>query len=679
MSTLKVDTIAANSAATISISSPIAMTQTASITGSLSTSAISSTGTISTTGELDGATLDISGNGVLDGQLNVGSLLVAGNLSASGILVDGEELRPHVFAFGSFSGSTLAGGKNCTAVIDSSGTLTVTFTTAAPDANYVVLSSTKDQASPVQVSSKSTASFEISSVPTAGVDFLVVALLGSQGEVTAALPTVSLDNLTDVDLTGLDDNEILVYDLASGKFKPEPAGTGSGSVTEIVAGTGLTGGTINSSGTIAHQAVPTTGLTSVGFPSAISIDTLGHIASLTGDATAGDARDTLGLGDSATKTVGTTSGTVCAGDDSRLSDPRTPTAHTQALSTITDAGTSASLDVASSGDATSSQVVKGNDSRLTDARTPVAHSANLVTSDTLGVDRIPTITLAKVSDAGTAAAAATGDFEASGSIATHNAITTAHGISAFGATLVDDADATAARTTLGAAGTNHSHSIGQITGAGTAAALDVGITSNDVLQVSTSGVTANEFLRIEALGTKAISRTAAEVLSDIGAATSAQGTKADSALQDVVSDTTPQLGGNLDVQARTITTSTTNGSIVIDPPGTGFLQVEGTTNPGKIRLMCEAGTHGVGLISPAHSAGANYDLVLPTATGSANQLLKTDGSGNLGWTDPTAVANNVTSPAMTSVSAGSITGVIKCSQAQYDAITPVSTILYVIV
>jgi len=98
-----------------------------------------------------------------------------------------------------------------------------------------------------------------------------------------------------------------------------------------------------------------------------------------------------------------------------------------------------------------------------------------------------------------------------------------------------------------------------------------------------------------------------------------------------VDDTTPQLGGNLDVQARTITTSTTNGNIVIDPPGTGFLQVEGTTNPGKIRLMCEAGTHGVGLISPAHSAGANYDLVLPTATGSADQALKTDGSGNLGW------------------------------------------------
>jgi hypothetical protein len=39
----------------------------------------------------------------------------------------------------------------------------------------------------------------------------------------------------------------------------------------------------------------------------------------------------------------------------------------------------------------------------------------------------------------------------------------------------------------------------------------------------------------------------------------------------------------------------------------------------------------------------------------------------------------VNSPAMTGVSAGSITGVIKCTQAQYDAITPDATILYVIV
>jgi hypothetical protein len=49
---------------------------------------------------------------------------------------------------------------------------------------------------------------------------------------------------------------------------------------------------------------------------------------------------------------------------------------------------------------------------------------------------------------GTAATTSSAAYEAAGSIATHAALTTTHGISAFGATLVDDANAAAARTTL---------------------------------------------------------------------------------------------------------------------------------------------------------------------------------------------------------------------------------------
>ncbi len=44
-------------------------------------------------------------------------------------------------------------------------------------------------------------------------------------------------------------------------------------------------------------------------------------------------------------------------------------------------------------------------------------------------------------------------------------------------------------------------------------------------------------------------------------------------LGEVVEDTTPQLGGNLDVQTRTIFTSTTNGNVVLDPNGTGTVDV----------------------------------------------------------------------------------------------------------
>ena len=56
------------------------------------------------------------------------------------------------------------------------------------------------------------------------------------------------------------------------------------------------------------------------------------------DADAAAQRATLGLGDAATKNVGTTAGTVAAGDDSRLSDARNPTAHTHALSALTQSG-----------------------------------------------------------------------------------------------------------------------------------------------------------------------------------------------------------------------------------------------------------------------------------------------------------------------------------------------------
>ncbi len=55
-------------------------------------------------------------------------------------------------------------------------------------------------------------------------------------------------------------------------------------------------------------------------------------------------------------------------------------------------------------------------------------------------------------------------------------------------------------------------------------------------------------------------------------------------INNVVEDTTPQLGGNLDVNGNTIT-SASNGNVVIDPDGTGIIELGanvgvGTTSPG---------------------------------------------------------------------------------------------------
>ena len=106
---------------------------------------------------------------------------------------------------------------------------------------------------------------------------------------------------------------------------------------------------------------------------------------------------------------------------------------------------------------------------------------------------------------------------------------------------------------------------------------------------------------------------------------------------DVVSDTSPQLGGDLDVQAQQITTSTTNGNIKLTPNGTGVIEVKGAGGAdGTLQLNCSANSHGVKIKSPPHSAAASYTLTLPDTDGSANQVLKTDGSGNLDWVNQTS-------------------------------------------
>ena len=160
---------------------------------------------------------------------------------------------------------------------------------------------------------------------------------------------------------------------------------------------------------------------------------------------------------------------------------------------------------------------------------------------------------------------------------------------------------------------------------------------------------------------------------------------------DVVDDTSPQLGGDLDVNGNKIV-STSNGNIEIEPNGTGnvildtdqvdigggaetgqissngaydlklvtnsgtnsgyinivdgangnqqiypngtgYTEIGGGTNPGTIQLNCESNSHGIKLQSPPHSAGQSYTLKFPTGDVTADRFLKVasvSGSGATG-------------------------------------------------
>ena len=101
---------------------------------------------------------------------------------------------------------------------------------------------------------------------------------------------------------------------------------------------------------------------------------------------------------------------------------------------------------------------------------------------------------------------------------------------------------------------------------------------------------------------------------------------------DVVDDTSPQLGGNLDTNDNQIIT-VSNRDLNLYPNGTGAVEVGGNTNPGTVILNCESNSHGIKLQSPPHSAGQSYTLKFPTGNVTADRFLKVasvSGSGTTG-------------------------------------------------
>ena len=82
------------------------------------------------------------------------------------------------------------------------------------------------------------------------------------------------------------------------------------------------------------------------------------------------------------------------------------------------------------------------------------------------------------------------------------------------------------------------------------------------------------------------------------------------AISNVVEDSTPQLGGDLDMNGQDIVT-TSNADIDLAPNGTGKVVVKGNTNPGTVVFNCESNSHGQTVKSQPHSASVTNVLTLP--------------------------------------------------------------------
>ena len=81
-------------------------------------------------------------------------------------------------------------------------------------------------------------------------------------------------------------------------------------------------------------------------------------------------------------------------------------------------------------------------------------------------------------------------------------------------------------------------------------------------------------------------------------------------LTELSGDTSPQLGGDLDMNGQDIVT-TSNADIELAPNGTGKTVLKGNTNPGTLVFNCEVNTHGQTVKAQPHSASVTNVLTLP--------------------------------------------------------------------
>ena len=146
--------------------------------------------------------------------------------------------------------------------------------------------------------------------------------------------------------------------------------------------------------------------------------------------------------------------------------------------------------------------------------------------------------------------------------------------------------------------------------------------------------------QLTAKGSKVASTDRIMISEDVGGGTFTSKYVTGSEVNKLSLDTTPQLGGNLDVNGSKIT-SASNGNVIIEPNGTGALVIGGnSTAATTVRFMEDSdnGTNFIGLKAPDNLAASSV-FVLPNADGTNGQALVTDGSRNLSWATAGGVTN----------------------------------------
>ena len=113
-----------------------------------------------------------------------------------------------------------------------------------------------------------------------------------------------------------------------------------------------------------------------------------------------------------------------------------------------------------------------------------------------------------------------------------------------------------------------------------------------------------------------------------------------SAISNVSEDSTPQLGGNLDLNGSDIVT-TSNATLDLAPNGTGTVVVRGNTNSGAVVFNCESNSHGQKVYGQPHSAAVTNTLMLPAGADSTLvSLVSADTLTNKTFGDNTSFGDN---------------------------------------